>query len=176
MRQCRVVTQRTHHPAGRSGGTPHHSELQSGLGNQRRYDESEKIREVGQSGDPKVRWTHRVLATGRTPSLDQLGLVLSHARPEYQGLLAQPQLLTETAKRRTKFLRRLPVPSHRLLPESAPARPSHIYADCYSSPCTYCQKLKQGSLRPLALRGTGGVKGRDEPCHQLNNGEGPGST
>lgn len=118
---------RTHHPASRSGETPHHCELRSGLSEQRRYVEIANIRATRQGRDPEARRTHRVLATGRTLSLDQLGLVLSHARPEYQGLLAQPQLLTETAKRRTKFLRRLPVPSHRLLPESAPARPSHIW-------------------------------------------------
>lgn len=144
---------RTHHPASRSGGTPHRSEIRSSPGEQRRHVEIANLREVGQSGDPEVHWTHRVLATGRTLIVDQPDPVLRHSSPERQRHLAQPQFLTETAKRRARLLRRLRAPHHRLMASIRPCTPHPINQNCYSSPCGYSQKLKQGSPRPIAVSG-----------------------
>lgn len=145
----------THHPTSRSGGTPHRSELQSGLSEQRRYVEIANIRATRQGRDPEARRTHRVLATGRTPSVDHLDMVPRHTSPECQRLLTQPHFLTETAKRRARPLRRLRVPRHRLVASIRPCTPHPMYQNCYSSPCKYCHKLKQGSPHPFAVRSAG---------------------
>lgn len=95
----------------RSGKTPHHRELQSGLGRQRRYVAIANIRATRQGRD----WTHRVLATGRTPSVDQLDLVLRRTSPDCQQRLAQPPFPTDTEWCRARLPRRLRVPHHRLV-------------------------------------------------------------
>lgn len=145
---------RTHHPASRSGETPHHCELRSGLSEQRRYVEIANIRATRQGRDPEARRTHRVLATGRTLSVDHHDMVPRHTSPECQRRLTQPHFLTETAKRRARPLRRLRVPRHRLVVSIRPCTLHPMYQNCYSSPCKYCQKLKQGSPHPFAVRST----------------------